>query len=46
MQEVESIQKGMAHRPFHPDSTSHSKFLQKLKEKSAQLEAQYPYMKF
>lgn len=46
MQEVESIQKGMAHRPFHPDSTSHSKFLQKLKEKSAQLEAQFPFMKF
>jgi hypothetical protein len=46
MQEVESIQKGMAHRPFHPDSISHSKFLQKLKEKSAQLEAQFPYMKF
>ena len=46
MQEVESIQKGMAHRPFHPDSTSHSKFLQELKEKSAQLEAQFPFMKF
>lgn len=46
MQEVESIQKGMAHRPFHPDSTSHSKFLQKLKEKSAHLEAQFPFMKF
>ena len=46
MQEVESIQKGMAHRPFHPDSISHSKFLQKLKEKSAQLEAQFPFMKF
>lgn len=46
MQEVESIQKGMAHRPFHPDSTSHFKFLQKLKEKSAQLETQFPFMKF
>ena len=46
MQEVESIQKGMAHRPFHPDSTSHSKFLQKLKEKSAQLRAKFPFMKF
>ena len=46
MQEVESIQKGMAHRPFHPDSTSHSIFLKKLKEKSAQLEAQFPFMKF
>jgi hypothetical protein len=46
MQEVECIQKGMGHRPFHPDSTSHSKFLQKLKEKSAQLEAQFPFMKF
>lgn len=46
MQEVESIQKGMAHRPFHPESISHTKFLQKLKEKSAQLEAQFPFMKF
>ncbi|WP_353084398.1 GSCFA domain-containing protein [Flavobacterium sp.] len=46
MQEVESIQKGMAHRPFHPDLKSHSKFLQKLKEKSAHLEAQFPFMKF
>ncbi len=46
MQEVESIQKGMAHRPFHPQSISHIKFLQSLNEKAALLEAQFPFMKF
>ena len=46
MQEVESIQKGMAHRPFHPQSISHTKFLQTLSEKAAQLKAQFPFMNF
>ena len=44
--EVESIQKGMAHRPFHPQSISHIKFLQNLSEKAALLKAQFPFMKF
>ena len=46
MQEVASIQKGMAHRPFHPQSISHTKFLQNLSEKAAQLNAQFPFMNF
>ena len=46
MQEVASIQKGMAHRPFHPQSISHTKFLQNLSEKAAQLKAQFPFMNF
>ena len=46
MQEVASIQKGMAHRPFHPQSISHTKFLQTLSEKAAQLKAQFPFMNF
>jgi len=46
MQEVASIQKGMAHRPFHPQSISHTKFLQNLSEKAAQLKVQFPFMNF
>ena len=46
MQEVASIQKGMAHRPFHPQSISHTKFLQNLSEKATQLKAQFPFMNF
>jgi hypothetical protein len=46
MQEVASIQKGMAHRPFHPQSISHTKFLQTLSDKAAQLNAQFPFMNF
>ena len=46
MQEVASIQKGMAHRPFHPQSISHTKFLQNLSKKAAQLKAQFPFMNF
>jgi hypothetical protein len=46
MQDVESIQKGMAHRPFHPKSISHIKFLQNLSEKADLLKAQFPFMNF
>ena len=46
MQEVASIQKGMAHRPFHPQSISHTKFLQTLSKKAAQLKVQFPFMNF
>jgi hypothetical protein len=46
MQEVESIQKGMAHRPFRPQSISHIKFLKSLNEKAALLKAQFPFMDF
>jgi hypothetical protein len=46
MQEVASVQKGMAHRPFHPQSISHTKFLQNLSEKAAQLMVQFPFMNF
>jgi len=46
MQEVESIQKGMAHRPFRPQLISHIKFLKSLNEKAALLKAQFPFMDF
>jgi len=46
MEEVESIQKGLSHRPFNPDSESHQKFETKLKAKIANLVSQFHFMKF
>jgi hypothetical protein len=46
MEEVCSIQKGLAHRPFNPDSDSHQKFLTSLNEKISKLKEKFPYMKF
>ena len=46
MELVQTIQKGLAHRPFKPNSESHQKFEANLKEKIATLEAQYSFMKF
>ncbi len=46
MELVQTIQKGLAHRPFNPYSESHQKFEANLKEKIATLEAQYSFMKF
>lgn len=46
MQEVETIQRGLAHRPFNYGSESHLKFEQKLAEKIANLISKYPFIKF
>ena len=46
MQEVNTIQKGLAHRPFHPNTESHQKFLKKLQQKMVQLQQQLPFLKF
>lgn len=46
MEEVESIQRSLAHRPFNPNSESHQKFEVKLKEKITKLVSQYSFMKF
>jgi len=46
MQEVDAIQKGLAHRPFNPESASHQKFLQSLNQKIISLQAQVPYIQF
>ncbi|MFV5691399.1 GSCFA domain-containing protein [Flavobacterium sp. LT1R49] len=46
MEEVESIQKSLSHKPFNPDSESHLKFESKLREKITKLEKQYSFMKF
>jgi len=46
MNEVETIQKGLAHRPFNPNSESHIKFIEKLDEKITKLVSQYPFIGF
>lgn len=46
MQEVEIIQRGLAHRPFNSSSESHLKFENKLAEKIANLVSKYPFIKF
>jgi hypothetical protein len=46
MDEVETVQKSLAHRPFNPDSESHLKFETKVREKITKLESQYSFMKF
>jgi hypothetical protein len=42
MHELESIQKGLAHRPFNPNTTQHQLFVQKLHERIEQLQDKYP----
>ncbi|TGD56904.1 GSCFA domain-containing protein [Flavobacterium humi] len=46
METVDAIQKGLAHRPFNPDSESHQKFLQHLNQKINTLVSRFPNMKF
>ena len=46
MKEVEIIQKGLAHRPFNPNSESHQQFLSKLQGKRTKLVSKYPFIKF
>lgn len=46
MQEVCSIQKGLAHRPFNPETTNHQQFLNSLNEKIIKLQERFPKMQF
>jgi lysophospholipase L1-like esterase len=46
MDEVETIQKGLAHRPFNPNSEEHKKFLGNLNQKINTLALKFPSIKF
>ena len=46
MKKVDEIQKGLVHKPFHPDSEQHKKFLKTLGEKITYLQQEYDFMKF
>lgn len=46
MENVNQIQKGLAHRPFNPESESHQKFLANLDQKISLLQKQLPFVTF
>ncbi len=46
MKEVETIQKGLAHRPINANSESHQQFLSKLHVKIVKLQKQFPEIEF
>lgn len=46
MEEVATIQKGLAHRPFNPNSTLHQKFLKELQDKIVAVKKQFPDFHF
>ena len=46
MKEICSIQKGLQHRPFNPNTESHQKFLNQLDLKIKAIKNQYPFIKF
>jgi len=46
MNEVDTIQKGILHKPFNPNSNSHQQFLQNLEEKKSQLQLQFQHIHF
>lgn len=46
MQEIETIQKGLEHKPFNPKSEAHLKFLNNLQQKKETLQKAFPFIKF
>ncbi|NAY92209.1 GSCFA domain-containing protein [Muricauda sp. JGD-17] len=46
MDEVDTIQKGLQHRPFNPESEQHQKFKEVLRTKIAYLQEKLPFVKF
>jgi hypothetical protein len=46
MEEVETIQKGLSHKPFNPNSEQHQLFLETLSKKISYLQKVYPNIQF
>jgi hypothetical protein len=46
MNEICSIQKGLQHRPFNPNTESHQKFLKNLKTKMTTIKKKLPFISF
>jgi len=46
MKEVETIQKGLAHRPFNSNSESHQQFLSNLRDKMVKIQNQFLHIQF
>ena len=46
MEDVDTIQKGLLHKPFNPSSKAHQQFIQQLDEKKGDIKARFPHIKF
>lgn len=46
MEESEKIRKALSHKPFHPESDEHKRFLGQIVLKIDQLNGKYPYLDF
>jgi hypothetical protein len=46
MKEIETIQRGINHRPFNPESTQHQQFLKNTQEKITAIKELHPHIKF
>ncbi|MEC8682602.1 MAG: GSCFA domain-containing protein, partial [Bacteroidota bacterium] len=46
MQKVQEIQRGLAHKPFNPDSEAHQRFLRNLEAKKRALQVDFPHIQF
>ncbi len=46
MDKVETIQKGLAHKPFNPKSEAHLRFFKQLNVKKQELSSQFPHIIF
>lgn len=46
MKEIEAIQKGILHRPFHEKSEQHQHFLEKIVKRKEKIKSQFPFIKF
>ena len=46
MEAVDQVQKGLQHRPLHPESENHKEFVKSLKSSIAKLKAEHPHMRF
>ena len=46
MDEVNTIQKGLLHKPFHPNAKQHQQFLEDLNKKQEKLASQFPHITF
>ena len=46
MEEVDTIQKGIGHKAFNPESEQYQEFVQKLEVKKSKIQSQYPHIVF
>ena len=46
MEAVDQVQKGLKHRPLHPESENHKDFIKNLKSRIAELKSDHPHMRF